>query len=29
MASHDRTPAKEVQGNTPHNLFVSAQRASQ
>jgi O-methyltransferase involved in polyketide biosynthesis len=26
-ASYGRTPPKEVQGTTPHNLFVSAQRA--
>jgi methyltransferase (TIGR00027 family) len=27
MASYDRAPAEEVQDTTPHNLFVSAQRA--
>ena len=26
MASHDRTPASEVQDTTPHNLFVEAER---
>jgi hypothetical protein len=27
MASYDRRPPKEVEDTTPHNLFVSAQRA--